>query len=206
MHPEATPLVLHGVSRQPAPAWTEQYIRDWFEVHHRIASPIRRYLTANTQQCDALVDIGTGDATVLDDLASRFPQFRSLFGIAADSRALASARTRCSADQRIALVKADPWSWLRRNERRGLMVFSYDNLSVLAESTLQQWFAELPDLGVVALTLIEPRTGGCADLPAMLERNGWQVRHRETPALGTQSWCHVFASRQPTPTLLGEFS
>ena len=204
MRLNAKPAGLRVVPTQPAPLCSGEYECNWFGIHYRIVSPIRRHLTVELERCNSVVDIGAGDGTVLDDIASRLPQLRKLIGIAADSRSLVRSRARCELDGRLEFVHSNPWSWLRRSQERGVLVFSYDNLSALSEPALEHWFQELPALGIEALALVEAMSGGCSELPAVLRRNGWRVGHCETLAFCTTAWWHVFASRPAAPSLIGE--
>lgn len=199
----ATPNALRAVISHPAPAPLCPYVSDWFSIHHRIAMPVRRYLTITPKLCDALVDIGAGDGAVLDDIASRFPQLPRLVGITTSPSSLNLARIRASSDRRIEFVQASPWSWLRLSKRQRLMLFSYDNLSALSEQALEHWFQMLSKQGVTSLVLVEPQNGGCFELPQMLNRAGWHVGYSEAVLSYNQAWWHVFASPYAAPTKKG---
>jgi len=174
-----------------------EYQAEWFAGHDRIVAPIRRYLTVFPEQCQSLVDIGAGDGSVLDDIASRLPQFKSLIGITADRRGLNKAQVRSHHDARLSFHQANPWAWLRREKNAHAITFSYDNLSILPEPPLEDWFFELLKNGSMALALVEPQDGGCEQLPALLRRCGWTVHYSENVYQAGKSWWHVFASSEP---------
>lgn len=173
-----------------------EYQAEWFAGHDRIVAPIRRHLTMFPEQCQTLIDIGTGDGAVLDDIASRLPQFKKLIGISADQRGLNLAQARTHHDARLSFHQANPWAWLRQGKPAHAITFSYDNLSMLPESSLEDWFVELRDSGATGIALIEPRRGGCAYLPTLLQHCGWTIRYSESPYQSGQAWWHVFASFQ----------
>lgn len=170
------------------------YQAAWFAGHDRIIAPIRRHLTAFPEHGQCLVDIGAGDGSVLDDIASRLPQFKELIGITVDRRGLSLAEVRVHHDARLRFHCGNPWVWLRRPECGRAVAFSYDNLSVVPESLLMDWFAELANLGIAALALVEARDGGCAQLPELLWRCGWKVQYAENAYQDERAWWHVFAS------------
>lgn len=109
----AAPKALRSVISHPAPALLYPCVSDWFSIHHRIAMPVRRYLTITPKLCDALADIGAGDGAVLDDIASRFFQLPRLVGITTTPSSLNLAHTctvgsthRVRASQSVELVAA----------------------------------------------------------------------------------------------------
>lgn len=179
-----------------------EYQAEWFAGHDRIVAPIRRYLTAFPEQCQSLIDIGTGDGAVLDDIASRLPQFKNLVGIAADRRGLNKAKARTHHDPRLSFHQANPWAWLRNAPQTHAITFSYDNLSILPEPPLQDWFQELRHSGITGIALIEPQDGGCAHLPELLRHSGWTIRHAENRYQTGRAWWHVFASSAHPSDLL----
>ncbi len=184
------------------------YQAAWFAGHDRIVAPIRRHLTVFPEHSQCLVDIGAGDGSVLDDIASRLPQFKQLVGISADQRGLSLAQVRIHHDARLRFHCGNPWAWLRRHVygHGQAIIFSYDNLSVVPEPLLMDWFAELADLGIAALALVEARDGGCGQLPELLRRCGWKVEHAESAYQDERAWWRVFASFDTTDALLGFFA
>lgn len=179
------------------------YQAEWFAGHDRIVAPIRRYMTVFPDQCHYLIDIGAGDGAVLDDIASRLPQLKRLVGISADPSGLNKAQVRSHHDARLSFHQVNPWAWLRRERREFATIFSYDNLSMVPESALKSWFSELYFNGSEGLALVEPQSGGCAELPTLLSSSSWTVRHAESAYQAGQLWWHVFASREPNPKKQG---
>lgn len=170
------------------------YEAEWFAGHHRIVAPIRRHLTMFPELCHSLIDIGAGDGAVLDDIASRLPQFKKVIGITADQRGLSKARARTNHDSRLSFHHGNPWAWMRKERPLRAITFSYDNLSIHPESPLEDWFTEINDSGAAGVALIERQVGGCVRLPALLRDCGWTVRHAENWYQSGRAWWHVFAS------------
>ena len=169
-----------------------EYQAEWFAGHDRIVAPIRRHLTMFPERCQSLIDI-----------ASRLLQFKNLIGITPDHRGLNKAQARTHHDSRLSFHYGNPWPWLRKERPVGAITFSYDNLSMLPESPLEDWFTELLDSGATGVALVEPQEGSCADLPALLKRCGWAVRHTENCYQSGNAWWHVFASFEHRADLLG---
>ena len=186
-----------------SPQIVSEYLIEWFAGHDQIVAPIRRHLTIVPEHCQTLIDIGTRDGAVLDDVASRLPQFKKLIGITVDQDGLKKTQARTSHDSRLSFHQGDPWTWLRQARPQGAIIFGYHNLSMLPETLIEDKFLELIDWGAIGIALIEPQRGGCTNLPAMLKRCGWIVRHAEKRDQAGRPWWNVFASLQRRAKLPG---
>ncbi|GAB1858557.1 hypothetical protein MHTCC0001_33960 [Flavobacteriaceae bacterium MHTCC 0001] len=122
---------------------------------------LQKELEKKTEHYSMLVEIGTGDGTVLEYLSTRFPQIDRLVGIDLCELQIDKNKKTFKANPNLEFVASDGIDWIIENGQPNMIIFtSRGVLEYFTALSLQKFFRGLSKIGNVIFMAIEPTAVG----------------------------------------------
>lgn len=104
-----------------------------------------------------LVEIGTGEGTVLNYLSSKLPNVNRFIGIDLSTAQIESNKNLFSKNKKLEFVASDAFDWIKENRNDHMIIITCNGvLEYFTQSRLQDFFDELNSFGKVIFVAIEP--------------------------------------------------
>ena len=104
-----------------------------------------------------LVEIGTGEGTVLNHLSLKLPNVDRFIGIDLSSPQIETNKKSFSENHKLEFIASDAFDWIRQNRNDHMIILtSAGVLEYFTQSRLQDFFNELNGLGKIIFVAIEP--------------------------------------------------
>lgn len=104
-----------------------------------------------------LVEIGTGEGTVLNYLSSQLPNVNRFIGIDLSTAQIESNKNLFSKNKKLEFVASDAFDWIKENRNDHMIIITCNGvLEYFTQSRLQDFFNELNSFGKVIFVAIEP--------------------------------------------------
>ena len=104
-----------------------------------------------------LVEIGTGEGTVLNYLSSQLPNVNRFVGIDLSTAQIESNKNLFSKNKKLEFVASDAFDWIKENRNDHMIIITCNGvLEYFTQSRLQDFFNELNSFGKVIFVAIEP--------------------------------------------------
>lgn len=114
-------------------------------------------LKTEPQEYNKLVEIGTGDGTVLDYLSSRFPRIDKFIGIDLSVNQIDANKQRFITNNKLEFVWGDAEEWVKKNVHKNtIIITSRGVLEYFTQSRLEELFGKLVTIGNIIFIAIEP--------------------------------------------------
>lgn len=104
-----------------------------------------------------LVEIGTGDGTVLQHLSTIFPQINKFIGIDLSIDQVEANKKVFGTNNKLEFIAADGYDWIKKNRQNQMIIVSSRGvLEYFTKSKLQTFLTELNDFDNIFFIAIEP--------------------------------------------------
>ena len=104
-----------------------------------------------------LIEIGTGEGTVLNYLSSQLPNVNRFIGIDLSTAQIESNKNLFSKNKKLEFVASDAFDWIKENRNDHMIIITCNGvLEYFTQSRLQDFFNELNSFGKVIFVAIEP--------------------------------------------------
>jgi 2-polyprenyl-3-methyl-5-hydroxy-6-metoxy-1,4-benzoquinol methylase len=106
---------------------------------------------------NTLIEIGTGDGTILEHLSTKFPQINKFVGIDLSNSQIEVNKKVFSKNNKLEFIASDGLDWIKKNGHdHMIIVTSRGVLEYFTRSKLQAFFDQLNKLGKIIFLAIEP--------------------------------------------------
>lgn len=123
-----------------------------------IFDELEKELSNHTVHYHTLIEIGTGDGSVLNYLSSKFPKINQCIGIDLSSNQVQLNNEKYGHDQRLKFVASDGFDWIKENAQGNtIFVTSRGVLEYFTEQRLHAFLNTVNHLGKVMFVAIEPK-------------------------------------------------
>ncbi|MGV6831725.1 MAG: class I SAM-dependent methyltransferase [bacterium] len=104
-----------------------------------------------------LIEIGTGNGSVLDFLSSKFNSIEKLIGIDLSENQIKSNNKKYKGNKRLTFIADDAIDWFNKQPKEDLIILTFRGvLEYFTEKQLNSFLKKLNDLGNVIFLAIEP--------------------------------------------------
>ena len=118
---------------------------------------LHEQIKAESLTFNTLVEIGTGDGTILQHLSTKFPQIDKFVGIDLSSAQIEANKAVFTNSSNLEFVASDGCDWIKKNGHdQMIIVTSRGVLEYFTQSKLQEFFNELNNLSKIFFVAIEP--------------------------------------------------
>lgn len=118
---------------------------------------LQEQLQNQSVKYSTLVEIGTGDGTILEYLSSKFSQIDRFVGIDLSSSQIEANKKVFNGNTNLEFVASDGFEWIKQNGHDAMIVVtSRGVLEYFTQSRLQEFFDELNKIGKIIFIAIEP--------------------------------------------------
>lgn len=117
---------------------------------------LKEQLSNQSEEFKTLVEIGTGNGTVLNYLCSKFPDIDRFVGIDLSSEQTEINNKKYIHNEKLEFVAADAFDWIKDHGKTNTIFVTRDTLEYFLEPNLQEFFIEVQKLGKIIFVAIEP--------------------------------------------------
>lgn len=118
---------------------------------------LKEQLEKEPKSFHTLVEIGTGDGSVLEHLSTRFSQLQNFVGIDLSAEQIEKNKKVYSKNNSLEFVASDAFEWVKKNGRSNtIFVTSRGVLEYFTEQKLQDFFTMLNGIDNIIFVAIEP--------------------------------------------------
>ncbi|GAA4973326.1 hypothetical protein GCM10023315_24660 [Algibacter aquimarinus] len=118
---------------------------------------LEKKLNHSTDIYNTLIEIGTGDGSVLEHLSTRFPQINRFIGIDLSIPQIHDNKEKYSDNKRLEFVASDGFDWIEENGYSNtIIVTSRGVLEYFTQDRLTHFFDKLNNIGQILFIAIEP--------------------------------------------------
>ncbi|UII76106.1 methyltransferase domain-containing protein [Flagellimonas sp. HMM57] len=118
---------------------------------------LKNQLTKETEKFTTIVEIGTGNGTVLNHLSHKFSQMDKLIGIDLNKTQTLKNKEKYKNNPRLEFVAGDGFDWLEKNGKSHTIFLTFMGvLEYFTENRLQAFFEAANNLGKIIFIAIEP--------------------------------------------------
>lgn len=118
---------------------------------------LEKQLTQETNRYKTLVEIGTGNGTVLDYLSTRFAKIERFVGIDLSRKQIDSNKKRYEHNPKLEFVACDAYEWVKNNGKANSIFITFMGVyEYFTETRLQNFLKMLNGLGKIMIIAIEP--------------------------------------------------
>lgn len=117
---------------------------------------LKKELSNHSEKFNTLVEIGTGNGSVLNYLSSEFPEINRFVGIDLSSDQTELNNKKYINNKKLEFVAADAFDWIKANGQTNTIFVTRDTLEYFLEPNLQELFNDIQRLGKIIFVAIEP--------------------------------------------------
>lgn len=117
---------------------------------------LKKELTNQQEVFNTLVEIGTGNGSVLNYLSSEFPEIDCFIGIDLSKDQTSINNKKYESNKKLEFVAADAFDWIKSNGKTNTIFVTRDTLEYFLEPDLQEFFNQIQRLGKIIFIAIEP--------------------------------------------------
>ncbi|WP_099572627.1 class I SAM-dependent methyltransferase [Maribacter sp. 4U21] len=112
-----------------------------------------------SNQFNTLVEIGTGDGSVLHFLSSKIPEMIRMVGIDLSEIQITADISKYKENPKLEFVVADGFQWVEQNGKSNMIFVTFRGvLEYFTQQRLQGFFKKLDSLGNILFFAVEPNT------------------------------------------------
>ena len=114
-------------------------------------------ITQHSLQFDTLVEIGTGNGSVLNYLSTKFPTINNFVGIDLSEKQIETNKATFSENSKLEFVAADAIEWFKNQQKRDQIVLTFRGVfEYFTQHQLAKFLAKINSLGNIVFIAIEP--------------------------------------------------
>ncbi|WP_047245793.1 class I SAM-dependent methyltransferase [Maribacter thermophilus] len=118
---------------------------------------LEKELLKDPKKYTAIVEIGTGDGSILNFLSEKFPQINRMVGIDLSEIQIAKNKIKYIENTRLEFVAADGFEWVEENGLTNMVFVTFRGvLEYFTEQRLQDFFHKLNSIGKTTFFAVEP--------------------------------------------------
>lgn len=118
---------------------------------------LQEQLQNETGKYNMLVEIGTGEGTVLEHLSLKLPQIERFVGIDLSTSQIETNKKLFNKSPKLEFVASDAFDWIKNNRQDYMIIITCNGvLEYFTQSRLQDFFDELNTMGKIIFIAIEP--------------------------------------------------
>ncbi|GAA0745716.1 hypothetical protein GCM10009431_21040 [Gaetbulibacter jejuensis] len=137
---------------------TKDSINTFFIPHCTfIFDLLKQEISNQDQEIDTLVEIGTGNGSILNHLSTEFPNFKKLIGIDLSANQIEINKKKYKQNTKLEFVTSDAYDWIKKNGKKNTVFVTYNGvLEYFLEQQLQELLIEINKLKNIFFVSIEP--------------------------------------------------
>jgi precorrin-6B methylase 2 len=118
---------------------------------------LQEQLQKEAGKYNMLVEIGTGEGTVLEHLSLKMPQIERFVGIDLSTSQIDTNKKLFNKSPKLEFIASDAFDWIKDNRQDYMIIFTCNGvLEYFTQSRLQDFFNELNSMGKIIFIAIEP--------------------------------------------------
>lgn len=117
---------------------------------------LKKELSNQTEDFNTIIEIGTGNGSVLNYLSSEFPEIDRFVGIDLSPEQTEINRRKYIDNKKLEFVASDAFDWIKAHGQSNSIFVTRDTLEYFLEPRLQEFFNEVHQLGNIIFISIEP--------------------------------------------------
>lgn len=118
---------------------------------------LKKQLQNEDEKYNMLIEIGTGEGTVLNYLSEKFPNIDRFVGIDLSVSQIEANKKTFNKSPKLEFVASDAFDWIKKNGQDHMIIITSNGvLEYFTQSRLQAFFDELNSIGKIIFIAIEP--------------------------------------------------